>query len=175
MGHHLRNTDGDMALRTIDFASHQSLVDEPHYQSEFHQRTAKQLAQRLLKALNPLLKRSMSNTKITELLREFTSIFSSALGLKPFAMISDFIFDFIWPARDSLFDDYRMEEVSLPKSEGKRHQTEQKIKRVVLVLVPGLCAYKYDRKLVDHCGFIAAAGKELGEARIIARAVVVTV
>jgi hypothetical protein len=110
-----------------------------------------------------------------ELSNQFKSVFSSALGLKQLAMLGDFIFDFIWPARDSVFEESRMEADPSPKREEKRHQTEDKTKRVLLVLLPGLCAYKYEGKLVNHYGFVTGEENGLGEAHVIAKAVVMTV
>jgi hypothetical protein len=161
---------GDETLRTFDFTSHQSVVDETYYKDEFLPRTAQRLVQRLLEALSTLL--AESDLKTCGLRKGLESTFTSALGFKTFAMTSGFKCEIIWPEDGSVFDQACMEEAMPPIRKGSRASSARK--RVVLVLVPGLRVYRNSGVLVDYCGFIAAGEEKPADAVLVLRAVVAT-
>lgn len=159
---------GDATLRTVDFASHESVVGETYYKGEFIPRTARRLVQRLLEALSTLL--AKSDIKSYGLRKGLESTFTAALSFKTFAMISGFKCGIIWPEVGSVFDKACMEEAMPPI----RKRSKLATKRVVLVLVPGLRVYRNSGVLVDYCGFIAAGEEKPADAVLVLRAMVTT-
>lgn len=84
------------------------------------------------------------------------------------------MFDFIWPARDSAFESYFMVEESSESNVKRKDYFKQRVKKTILVLVPGLRVYNYDRSLVDYSGFTKGDEEELGNSSLVAQAVVTT-
>jgi hypothetical protein len=165
---------GDATLRMLDFAAHQSLVDEETpYQNEFLPRTSQRLAQRLLDTLNPLFTTRLSSVKSSELLKTVKSIFALALRFKTFAMISEFKSEFIWPDRSSVFDESYMEE-AMPLISKHQLHIHSAPKTVMLVLVPGLRVYQHNSMLVEYSGFVKGGEQKTAESILISRAAVMT-
>ncbi|KAH6698422.1 hypothetical protein BKA61DRAFT_583255 [Leptodontidium sp. MPI-SDFR-AT-0119] len=171
--HHLSTICGETALRNVDLAAHQWVINEElHFQEEFIPRTATKLTERLLGALGPFLKnKNKSDAKLHIRLK---SIFCAALNIKSFRMIGKHVFEFIWPAQNSICDkDCMMEEESSEGTTYDQTSLKTEAKKVVLALVPGLRVFKYDRKLVDYSGFMKGDEEGLEQCCIVAQAVVV--
>ncbi|KAE9377464.1 hypothetical protein N431DRAFT_553915 [Stipitochalara longipes BDJ] len=168
---HLGTICGELALRNVDLAAHQWVIDEDkHFQEQFLPRTAAKLADRLLNALGPFIKhKGKSEAKLKIRLE---SIFCAALNIKTFAMIGKNVFECIWPAHDSVFEKTFMEEDSSEGTTGIQDSSKQRGKMVMLALVPGLRVYRYDRKLVDYCGFTRGGEEGLEQPSLVAQAVV---
>ena len=101
------------------------------------------------------------------------SIFCAALNIKAFAMIDKNVFEFIWPAHNSVLERNFMVEESLEGITCDQTPSKQEVKKVMLALVPGLRVYSYDKKLVDYCGFTRGDEEGLEQPSLVAQAVVV--
>ena len=121
------------------------------------------------------MRENISNTTIVEFSKSLESVFHIALRVKTLGMMGNHILEFIWPDRDSVFDNSLMEEQRSGSTNGCKYPTEQKVGKVKLVLVPGLRVYSYDRKLVDYCGFTNGDEEGLEKVNAIAKAVVLAV
>jgi hypothetical protein len=142
-----------------------------HFQEEFIPRTATKLCERLLSALGPFMKnKKKSEAKLHIRLK---SIFCAALNIKALGMIGKHVFEFIWPAHNSIFELNCMVEESSEGTTCNQAPLKQEAKKVTLALVPGLRIYKYDRKLVDYSGFITGDEEGLEQPSLVAQAVVV--
>ena len=159
-------------LRNVDLAAHQWVVDEEqHFQEEFLPRTAAKLSERLLNTLGPFIKnKGESRAKLQIRLK---SIFSGALNIKTLVMIGKNVFEFIWPAHNSIFERNLMVEESPEGTIGNQTPSNQQAKKVMLALVPGLRVYSYNRKLVDYGGFTTGDEEGLEQPSLVAQAVVV--
>jgi hypothetical protein len=117
----------------------------------------------------------MKNKKISEakLQIRLKSIFCAALNIKFFGMIGKNVFEFIWPAHNSVFERNFMVEESSEGTTCNQIPPKQEVKKVMLALVPGLRIYNYDRKLVDYYGFTKGDEEGLEQPSLVAQAVVV--
>ncbi|KAN0096635.1 hypothetical protein V8E51_015440 [Hyaloscypha variabilis] len=168
---HLGTVCGELALRNVDLAAHQWVIDEDkHFQEQFLPRTATKLSGRLLDALGPFIKHK--GKAEAKLQRRLESIFCAALNIKTFAMIGKNVFEYIWPVHNSIFERNLMAEESSEGTKCNQTPSDQGTKTVMLALVPGLRVYSYDRKLVDYCGF-TKGDEGLEQPSLVAQALVV--
>ncbi|ORY16548.1 hypothetical protein BCR34DRAFT_476001 [Clohesyomyces aquaticus] len=163
--YHLAEICGDAALRNLDFASHQSLLDEKsaYFYDYFLPRTASRHADRLLDALRPYIIEESRAMAVPQLKERLQSIFHLALEIKTLAMVGKDTYECIWPIAGSSFDVDLME----PDARGQPHTGKAK-----LPLVPGLRVYKSDRRLVDYEGFRKSEDDGLHDPVVIAKAVI---
>jgi hypothetical protein len=139
-------------------------------------RLASKLERRLLLTFGPILQsrpeRNEEDGKADEaLLRErLVGIFSDALELKLLTMVSKDMFECIWPSLETPFDLDTME------TERTRFCIDDvesyDLRRVTLVLVPGLRLYEYDRQMVDYFGFKREHEQCTGSYRTLQKAIV---
>jgi hypothetical protein len=163
--------DDKSVLRSIDFASHRSLIEDEHFQNTVLHRKAKALAERHLDILTPFISEK-SKTECTEILRvRLEGIFTVALGLKVLVMATKDMFECIWPTPGSEFDVDTME-TAQPRRQGIDQYDWIEGSRVVLPVAPGLRLYSHDRELVDYNGFIEVGDCADGQPRVIAKSVV---
>lgn len=161
-----------MALRNIDLAAHQWVINEDkHFHEQFLPRTANKLSERLLNALGPFIKHKGKPEAKIQIRLE--SIFYAALKIKTFAMVGKDVFECIWPAHDTIFERSFMAEESSDGTTCNQTPSKQEVKKVMLALVPGIRVYGYDRKLVDYCGFTKGDEQGLQQPSLVAQAVVV--
>lgn len=162
-----------MALRNIDFAAHQSVIDGGdddgdgggYFQKIFLPRAATKLADRLLDVLQSFIKHDKHRPRHRRTRRikpHFESIFQYALAAKSQAMIGKDIFETIWPDHGSAFDSKCMRVKAMKRDRCGRDNSESLPVIVKLPLVPGIRVYRYDRKLVDYCSFTNGSEKDLG-------------
>lgn len=163
---------GELALRNIDLAAHQWVINkEKCFEEEFLPRTATKLSERLFNAFGPFMKNKGNSEGKLQL--RLKSIFCAALNIKTCGMIGKNMFEFTWPAQNSIFERNSMVEESSEGSTYNPTSSKQEAKKVMLALVPGLRVYSYDRKLVDYCGFKKGDEEGLGQSSLVAQAVVV--
>jgi hypothetical protein len=105
--------------------------------------------------------------------RIWRDIFLEALKIKTFGMVGKHIFEAIWPRHNSPFADSHMVEVSLGNSTRHRPRSEPS-GNVMLVLVPGLRVYRYDRTMVDYYGFVRGDEQKLKDPKLMAAATVLS-
>jgi hypothetical protein len=148
------------------------VVNSDYFQKVFLDRTATNLAERLLNALElftRVKRRDQSKLRIKGCL---TSIFRCALDIKTQVIIGKDIFETIWPAKNSGFESFSM--IVVPSQNGPCGRAVSQLRpiRVKLPLVPGLRVYRYDRKSVDCCGFTKGDEGNLGESDLVVPAAV---
>ncbi|KAH8685483.1 hypothetical protein BGZ60DRAFT_92964 [Tricladium varicosporioides] len=163
----------DEILRTVDSVAHQFVVDSHHFKEVFLPRTAKRLAKRLLNVLAPLVK---GNYLIGEqdFEEDLEAIFRSALEIKTLGMTVNHVLEFIWPAQSTVFESDSMTEEVLGSYTSDRGNSDKKVKKVLLTLVPGLRVYSYERQFVDYCNFTSGKEKVLGKGELVAHTLVIT-
>lgn len=122
----------------------------------------------MFNALSPFVNekdKRQKRVRIPEVKKQLESIFHCALVIKSQVMVSNAMFDTIWPAPGSRFD-----AVSMAVENGQSAECSGKI--VTVPLVPGLCVYRFDRMFVDYFGFAKGDEETLGKPDIISPAMV---
>ncbi|KAF2175979.1 hypothetical protein K469DRAFT_608810 [Zopfia rhizophila CBS 207.26] len=169
--HHIVSLCGEKVLRGFDFAAHQSLIDDSHFQDSVLPRMASQLTERFFVAVQPFLVENQCTETNVRFRPILEGIFRDALDIKIAVMVSKDMYECIWPAPDSVFEKRSME---TERSKYHREEPEgfRSDSRVRLPLVPGLAVYDHDRAMVDYYGFQRSDNAAAGSRRIIAKAIV---
>ncbi|KAJ4299562.1 hypothetical protein N0V90_004808 [Kalmusia sp. IMI 367209] len=158
-------------LRSLDFASHRSVIRSEQFQNNVLPRKAKALAERHLEILAPFIAEK-EKAECTEKLRwRLEGIFTIALDLKVLLMTTKDMFECIWPAPGSDFDVDIME-TARPRRQEIVQYNQTESPRVVLPVTPGLRVYSNDRQMVDHNGFRKVGDHVNGQQSIVAKSVV---
>jgi len=149
-------------------AAHQRVIEDDHFQNMTLPRMATKLSERLIGALNPILR---DGTKLRlAAMRILQDAFLEALRIKSLGMIGNHMFEIIWPEHNSSFPSLDMNgRDSLPCSSTLESQG-----KVALVLLPGIRVYRCEKRMVDYCGFAKGGEQGLEEPTTMAAPVVLT-
>ena len=157
-----------MALRNLDFAAHQSVVNDDHFQNIFLGRTATKLADRLLDELGLFTKAKGRN----EVKKRFESVFRYALDVKTQVIVGKYTFGTIWPSSGSAYEESLMKTQSAESVVGHGEMSNCGPLKVKLPLVPGLRFYSREKMSVDYCSFAESDESVLGKSKAFCKAVV---
>jgi len=166
-------------LRNLDFAAHQSLIEEDFFQQHVIPRKAKSLADRLSRTLAPLFRRERSlNKSQTNPLRcwskerpNLIKIFEHALRIKADTVVSKDLFEVVLYTPGTPFQNDVMEAETI---EGVQAELSfYKTPTVKLCLLPAFQIHDHDRKLVDYNNFVRSGGNQRSNTYQITKAVVV--
>jgi hypothetical protein len=104
-----------------------------------------------------------------DLMGELQGVFRCALDIKTLGMTSNHVFDCIWPIHGAVIENNSMAEDSLSND-----VSSEKVKTVMLTLVPGIRVYNHKRKFVDYCNFTTGGEEGLDESELIGKAVIMS-
>ena len=158
-------------LRSLDFASHRSLIKNDRLQKIVLPRKAKSLAEQHLKILAPFIAEKDKAECTKALGRRLEGVFTVAFDLKVLLMTTKNMFECIWPAPGSEFDINTME-TARPRGREMDRDGQTESPRVVLPVTPGLRAYLHDRQMVDYNGFRNVGDRVDGQQSVVAKSMV---
>jgi hypothetical protein len=149
-------------------AAHQRVIEDDHFQNMTLPRMAAKLSERLVSALNPIL-RDGTELRLAAA-RILQDAFLEALKIKSLGMIGNHMFEIIWPEYNSSFPCLDMiKRDSLPCSSTLETQG-----KVALVLLPGIQVYRCKKRMVDYRGFVKGGEQGLEDPTTMAAPVVLT-
>ncbi|GFG09689.1 hypothetical protein IFM5058_04551 [Aspergillus udagawae] len=193
---HAELPDGEVALRNLDFAAHQSLFKGPLFQDNILPRQAESLACRLSKLLSRLFRNDESvavhsagsygvpsadrfhtwgvGERIWISTRDkMIKIFQLALEMKYKFMLSTYQFEAVLYPPRTPFQPEQMKPETMQGSEMTRYASTVHDLEVKLCLLPSLYLWRSDRMRVDSNTFVQRHPSDRDECERLTKAVVV--
>ncbi|CAI6338265.1 unnamed protein product [Periconia digitata] len=157
-------------LRSIDFASHRSIVQSDYFRNTVIPRKAANLAAQNLDILASLIAEKEYSECKEVLRRELEGIFTVSFDIRVLLMITKDTVGYIWPTPGSTFEVETMEPVDL-RNQKMNEYDQAGGPRVVLPVAPGLRVYTCDRQTVNYSGFLGEGDHVEGDQRVLVKSV----
>jgi hypothetical protein len=155
-----RQTDGETALRNLDFAAHTSYIDDHFFQRYFIPQQASKLAKRLCHRLYAFFDHddgaANGNSDLlgqwTEQEPHLVELFEHSLRLKAQLVVSMHQFEAVLHSPGSPFDKTIMEAEAIQGDNGLLKSPEKAAVR--LCLLPSIYVFERNAKLVEYNNFV---------------------
>jgi hypothetical protein len=138
----------------------------------FIPRIATRLAERFLIVLQPFISHDTNSETAFLLKQKLELIFHLAMEVKILAMTSRAMYECIWPVPKSAVEGNSMIIERPDSAQASIEMIAQHIPLVRLTLVPGLRIWKYEKRTVDHYGFVRGEEEGLEAPELMIKAVV---